>query len=358
MQASRVLHVTASADGPVTGWGEAFARALGRAISTVDRQPGLVSGRAVRLPLGSPGEPAPLPAAWLTALRRVALGPLLETISITTMGLHTPADLRQRAQNLNLAGFRVADDPQGPPGLELPLAADSALGPVVLAGEAAGAPGLMVANAVLPFAHTGFAGVVFQLGCGLMDRETKLRLHRGVRPSVDTPLCAGCGSCLGVCIFDAIRIQGGRASIDHTRCTGCGECMTACHLAGISPRQEGGVAGFQRGLAEAARAAADHFGGPESGSLLFANFLVPIGRQDQGGFTRARYRPPELGALVGTDPVALDQAAWDLLVAGAPQGLRQWSGFPTDPGVLVEAAEARGLGRREYRLEKIAGEGS
>ncbi len=273
--------------------------------------------------------------------------------SFHAMGL---ALLREHGPLLDLPeGFRVADDAAAPPGPVLPLEAESTLGDLRLAAAAAEATGLVVANAVRPFAHTGFAGAVFQLGCGLVEREAKLRLHRDVRPSVDTPLCAGCGSCLGVCIFDAIRIQGGRASIDHTRCTGCGECMTACHLAGISPRQEGGVAGFQRGVAESARAVAEHFSGPRSGALLFVNFLTPIVRGDQGGFTRARYQPAEMGALVGADPVALDQATWDILVAGAPQGLRQWSGFPTDPEVLLQEAQQRGLGRRAYRLEKVGG---
>ncbi|PID79255.1 hypothetical protein CSB20_11000, partial [bacterium DOLZORAL124_64_63] len=336
-------------------WGEEFARGLGRAVGSVAEGRGDAADRALDLPLGAPGEPAALPADWLRALRPVAMGPLLDTLSITTVGLHTPQHMRRRAEALNLSGFKVADDPEGRPGQSLALAEDSVLGTVVLAGEAARASGLLVANAVRPFAHTGFAGAVFQLGCGLMDRDTKLRLHRGVRPSVDTPLCAGCGSCLGACIFDAIKIRGGRAAIDHELCVGCGSCMTACHLAGISPRREGGVAAFQRGVAEAAEAAAGHFGGIGSGKLIFVNFLLPIGRGDQGGFTRARFRPANMGALVGTDPVALDQAAWDLLVADAPQGLRQWSGFPTDPENLLDAAAARGLGEREYHLEKIAG---
>lgn len=352
MERSRILHVPADPARPVAEWGEDFRRGLARAAMSLGGGEPRQDRRALRLPLGTPAHPPALPLAWLGALRSLAGGPLVETLSITTMGLHTPEDLRRRAEVLELKGFAVADDPQGPAGVPLSLPAGASPGTVTLAGAVGASPGLVVAEAVRPFAHTGFAGAVFQLGCGLMQRSTKLDLHRGVRPSVDTPLCAGCGSCLAACIFDAITIKGGRAAIDHQRCTGCGECMTACHLAGISPRQEGALAVYQKGIATAAVAAAEHFARPEGGELVFVSFITPIGRSDQGGFSRARYQPADMGALLGTDPVALDQATWDLLVAGAPQGLRQWSGFPTDPEVLLDEAAARGLGRRAYRLEK------
>ena len=74
----------------------------------------------------------------------------------------------------------------------------------------------------------GFHGALMATGHGLAARAGKLAQTEALRPSVDTPMCAGCGVCMEVCNFDAIRLEGGRATIDHELCTGCGQCFRAC----------------------------------------------------------------------------------------------------------------------------------
>ncbi|MGI6566634.1 MAG: 4Fe-4S binding protein [Firmicutes bacterium] len=40
--------------------------------------------------------------------------------------------------------------------------------------------------------------------------------------------CSGCGICLDVCRFDAIKEIGGRLAVDEIDCEGCGVCFHAC----------------------------------------------------------------------------------------------------------------------------------
>ena len=120
-----------------------------------------------------------------------------------------------------------------------------------LAGGLARVGGLCLLAPVRPHPHVGFTGAVTGLGPGLADFQGKLMLHRDIRPKVDTPLCAGCGSCLSVCLFDAITIEAGRANISHEKCTGCGECMNVCFMAGISAEDAASIPLFQRKLAAA-----------------------------------------------------------------------------------------------------------
>jgi heterodisulfide reductase subunit C len=50
--------------------------------------------------------------------------------------------------------------------------------------------------------------------------------------SVDPILCSGCGSCVKVCPYDALRLEvRGNArisTVDHNRCMGCGVCVAVC----------------------------------------------------------------------------------------------------------------------------------
>ena len=45
--------------------------------------------------------------------------------------------------------------------------------------------------------------------------------------------CSGCGSCIGVCPTDAIRLVGGCASIDQSLCHDCGACECVCPAGAI-----------------------------------------------------------------------------------------------------------------------------
>ncbi len=311
---------------------------------------------AVKVPLGVPGNPNPLSAELMSAASLAlqnagqSVGPFFDTISITTEGLHTADGLMQRAENLGLPDFKVGDDPLGPASTSLQLSEECSMPSVGLSAVGAEAGGMLVLNSVRPHPFLGLGGAMLTLGNGVLDRPTKLILHRDVKPTVDTPLCAGCGSCLAACIFDAIAIRSGRAMIDHKLCTGCGECMSACHLGGIGPDSGMSIPRFQKLVAEAAFAVATRSQAGQNGALLHANFLTPMPREAGGSYGRDRFLKGHFGVLLSTDPVALDQATWDLLVDGAVHGLRQWSGFLQEPTPLMERAVTLGMGRRPYEF--------
>ena len=306
---------------------------------------------ALKLPLGPRGRSAAVEPAWAAAAAGALAGSAgsERTVCCDTLSINL-AGLDQVDSHLELAAIKgfgpggaappyaVADDPRH--GAPVRPEAD---GPS-LAALTAAAAGLLVLNPVRPHPHLGFGGALFALGAGLADREGKLMLHKDIRPKVDTPLCAGCGSCLAVCLFDAIVLSGGRAIIDHARCTGCGECMNVCFMAGIAPEAAAGIPRFQQRVAAAARTAlAGTAAGPRPAGYL--NFLVRLDRQ-AGGPARRRDRLGDVGVLASRDPVALDQATWDMAAGGPLGSLPAWSGFAAVPGPLLEAAAGTGPGHR------------
>jgi len=320
----------------------------------------------LKVQLGARGLPPAVDPAWARAVADAVAGPgaaaadrvtfCCDTLSITTAGLDAPdthlglAKVQGYTQGGHGLPYLVADGAdQGPPLLVDEVGQEEIAG-LTLAPVLSRAAGLCVLAPVRPHPHAGFQGALFHLGVGLADRAGKIMLHSDIRPKVDTPLCAGCGSCLAVCLFDAIAINGGRAHIDHLKCTGCGECMNVCFMAGISAEEAAGVPRFQAKVAAAAAAAARAVAAGRTGRAGYFNFLVRLDRHAGGARTRARQRLGDVGVLASRDPVALDMATWDLIVAATGGPLVDWSGFGQEPGLLLERAEQLGLGRRAYRL--------
>lgn len=318
----------------------------------------------LKAPVPAPGRPPAVPPAWLEELGASLAGraappapagiQVTDTLSISTRGLETPAGLREAALGRGYGApgalpFVVGDDPAGPPAWPL---ADGPQGHA-LAGVLAAAAGLAVVAPLRPHPHLGAVGAVAALGLDLADRASRLALHRGIRPQVDTPLCAGCGSCLDVCLYDAIVIRAGRAVIDHRLCTGCGECMGVCFMAGIAPEAAAGVAAFRAAVAAAAAGTARQLAAGPARPLLHLVLLLKLDAHGGGG--RARRRPPVagIGILAGRDPVAVDSAAFDLLAGRLGEPLSGWSGYAQAPEPLLDHAAALGLGTREYRLREV-----
>jgi uncharacterized Fe-S center protein len=332
------------------------------------------AGWALKVHLGAPGRPAAVAPAWAREVA-AALGGAsgssrlagyfaTDTLSIATRGLDTPEALRETARAKGFGGpdvggggsdlpFVVGDDPSGPPDLLMAALPGAALAGHTVAGVLAAARGLCLLNPVRPHPHLGVAGAVAGLGLDLATRPAKLRLHQGLRPQVDTPLCAGCGSCLEVCLYDAIVIRGGRATIDHQRCTGCGECMGACFMAGIAPEDAAGLVVFQGAVAEAAAATAVCLGAGFGHPIVHLNILIQLNSQGMAVKSRNRLPLAGIGILASRDPVAVDAAAFDLLSQRLGGSLSQWSGFAQTPGPLLDRAEALGLGSRTHRLREV-----
>lgn len=323
--------------------------------------------RVLKVHLGAPGRPSVIAPAWareaVLAAAPGAVGVLAtDTLSIGTRGLDTAEALRAAAVAKGFGGggdaglpFVVGDDPTGPAPLAAAEVPGGRLTGHALAGVLRGAGSLIVLNPVRAHPHLGVVGAVATLGLELADRQAKLRLHGRIRPQVDTPLCAGCGSCLDVCLYDAIVIRAGRATIDHQLCTGCGECMGVCFMAGIAPEEAGGLAVFQEDVAEAAVATSLALpvtagGGP---SALYLNFLVHLGSQTTAAKARRRPAPGGIGILASRDPVALDAATFAVLEERLGAPLPEWTGYAQEPGPLLARAEALGLGRREHRMREV-----
>jgi len=231
---------------------------------------------------------------------------------------------------------------------------------------AAIASDIVKADALLSVAHfkghevTGFGGTLKNLGMGCAARSGKLDMHSTTRPYVK-PSCVGCGICARWCPVDAITV-GEKAEIDDSECIGCAECIAVCPEKAVAIRWNESTDTCQMKMVEYACAVLS----TKRGRTGFVNFITDVHPVCDCYGTEKVPIVPDVGVLVSLDPVAIDQAAYDLVneaPAARNGGLSDAyrSGGDkfrdlhpdVDPTVQLRHAEELGMGTRNYRLIEI-----
>ena len=208
---------------------------------------------------------------------------------------------------------------------------------------------------------SGFGGAIKNIGMGGAARKGKLQQHSTIAPKVNKKQCVGCGTCKEYCPVEAPEwVEGGkkkRMRINEKRCIGCGECIAVCPEGAIKVQWNEQAVPFMKKMAEYAYAVLSN----KRGRCLFISFVKDISPACDCYHFNDYPVVRDLGILASEDPVAIDQAAVDLVNAEPTlPGARVSAGpgedkfralYPqVDWEVQLKHAEEIGLGSREYEL--------
>ena len=201
--------------------------------------------------------------------------------------------------------------------------------------------------------HLGscLGATIKNIGMGCASRSGKQSQHADFKPEVAAAECTACGQCVQWCPVEAIEIVEGVARIDYDTCYGCAECMATCQFGAISTSWSGSSRELQEKMAEYTLGAIK---GKEEKTLYF-NFLIHV-TKDCDCMGRAQQKIiDDIGIMVSRDPVAVDQAAIDLLneVSGKDFLKKTWEESNLDYRHQLQHAEKIGLGSREYKLVEV-----
>jgi uncharacterized Fe-S center protein len=199
---------------------------------------------------------------------------------------------------------------------------------------------------------TGFGGALKNIGMGCASREGKLEQHTDISPVVYRGLCTACGTCLGVCPVDAITIASGEAVVDKAKCIGCATCIAACPVEAMGVPWESGGGIIQEKMAEYAKAVLGTRA--ERGKkTIHMNFTIKITKECDCLAKDDPRITPDIGILASADPVSLEKATRDIVLASAGKDIFR-EVHPKRDGMkqLIHATKL-GLGSLEYELSEI-----
>jgi len=150
-----------------------------------------------------------------------------------------------------------------------------------------------------------------------------------------------CLKCFEYCSFKAIFKDKKHSVIDQKKCSGCCGCMSICPEKAISFHWSSGSDDVQKKVAQYASAVT------KGKKALYFNFLINITRDCDCFHTKEPKLTEDIGILISQDPVAIDQASWDMTkdILGRI--------YPDiDPEIQLRDAERLGMGELRYKLKE------
>ena len=225
---------------------------------------------------------------------------------------------------------------------------------------------IMDADAIISMSHfkghemLGFGGAIKNLGMGCGSRAGKKVMHSDGIVQVDKDLCIGCGRCFKICAHGAPKITNRKCRIQENVCFGCGRCIGVCPTDAISPMWSAKAGSVDMKTTEYAKAVVQ--GRPQ----FHINFVIDVSPFcDCHGESDAAI-VPDVGIFASFDPVAVDQACVDAVLAqpvigNSYLGQSKVKGRDhfgkvspdTDWRIQLEHGEKIGLGTRKYELINV-----
>ncbi len=187
-----------------------------------------------------------------------------------------------------------------------------------------------------------FGGAIKNLGMGCGSRAGKLEMHSKIRPSISAG-CLACEHCIETCPADAIELKGKKAEINQERCIGCAKCIAVCENEMIEIPWAGATS------REAQERCAEYAFGAAYGKKMVCMTFINNITSDCDCMQDTRIIGRDVGIVCSTDPVACEQAAYDLTIKKNGKDIfRKVTGV--DGTHIMEYCERIGMGSRQYTL--------
>ena len=165
--------------------------------------------------------------------------------------------------------------------------------------------------------QTGFGGALKNMGMGCASVAGKMELHSSSKPVVKVKNCRCCNVCVKFCNHDAIHLcdvetpEGIKksAQIDYSKCVGCGQCIALCQFNAAVVEDMDTSEVLNAKIAEYTKAIV------KDKPCFYINFIMNVSPECDCWVHNDAAIVPDIGIAASFDPVALDQACADLVIA-------------------------------------------
>ena len=220
---------------------------------------------------------------------------------------------------------------------------------VKVAREIASADSLIVVSHATGHVVTGLGACIKNIGMGLASRMGKMREHSAMLPEVIRDKCRFCHKCIQWCPQEAIIEKEGKAFIQSGKCIGCGECLAVCRFDAVKYDWNAESGFTQKSMAEHAYGIVKE----KAGKSLFINVLVDMTNDCDCFSVKQEKCIPDIGILASFDPVAIDKATLDLTAQRHGKTLAELAHARNDAMIQIGHAAKVGMGSLEYELINV-----
>jgi len=189
----------------------------------------------------------------------------------------------------------------------------------------------------------GFGGAIKNLGMGCASRQGKFQIHSNTPPNVHAANCSHCNQCISHCAHQALSFTEDLITLDRAACVGCGECVSHCPSDALSLLWSEDAMRVQEKYCEYAFAAI------QNKTTFYFNFLNHITENCDCRGLKETPLCPDIGILASPDPVAIDQACFDMVCNQHGDIFKQVHPH-TNPAHQLDYARQIGLGQCNYNL--------
>jgi uncharacterized protein len=207
----------------------------------------------------------------------------------------------------------------------------------LLAGELQNIQALVILSTPGNPSALPMEGALFNMGEGLASKKGKILLHSVTPPQVNSDHCYFCKQCISVCPVQAIYKGEGQVLIDYKRCINCGKCVDITIFGGITYHWNSPLEHYTKEIVHNAKGVLAQL----KKKIFYCTFIF----KDQMDES-FRSSCSNEGILISKDPVAIDQAAWDILQKDFPSET-------ADISVLIDYASQMNMGNKDYKLVSI-----
>ena len=214
---------------------------------------------------------------------------------------------------------------------------------------------IMSADSIIVVSHptghpaTGLGACIKNLGMGLASRMGKMREHSNMLPEIIHDQCRYCQKCIQWCPQAAIIEKAGKAFIQAEKCIGCGECLAVCRFDAVKYDWNAESGFTQKSMAEHAYGIVKG----KAGKCLFINVMVDMTHDCDCFSVKQEKLIPDIGILASFDPVAVDKATLDLTAKAHGKTLAELAYAHHDAMIQLRHAAKVGMGALEYELVEI-----
>lgn len=193
----------------------------------------------------------------------------------------------------------------------------------------------------------GFGGAIKNLGMGCGSRSAKLKMHSKVSPNVSQSDCISCKICINNCAFDAISIdKETKKAYINNNCIGCAKCISVCPVGAIE------IPWGANTSLEAQKRCAEHaYGAIKDKNCLYITFVNNITKNCDCA-KDSKIIGDDIGIVASTDPLAIDLAAYDLIVKHHKKDIFKEE-TKVNGAEIFDYSEKIGLGSKKYKIIEI-----